>query len=250
MVLSKYVNEDEKHKILNECVLEIKVATQGRKPRLKKKLIVELSDINRRIEREFCDETSMALTDERLLDKYKKCPSVIKTISQLNDVLSKYVDDADKFKILNECVLQLIPTSVKAVIRGNKFNEIIKKRINSFHLDKQKFDVFFEKRCDRYLTKEIPDWYILEKSTGKTIVGMNQVDLWGGGPQQKRGSRYVINNPHNTENRKLLCVVSNKIELKSIKSGTFNLFKVGFENSTLCYINNLQNIIYSYFNLK
>lgn len=54
----------------------------------------------------------------------------------------------------------------------------------------------------------------------------------------------------NSENSKLLCVVCNKTLLKSNKNKTFKLFKVGFENNTLCYLNNLQNIIYSYFNLK
>jgi hypothetical protein len=78
---------------------------------------------------------------------------------------------------------------------------------------------------------------------------MNQLDLWGGGQQLNRGSKYILKNK-NSENCKLLCVVCNKIHLKSNKNKIFNIFKVGFENNTLCYLNNLQNIIYSYFNLK
>lgn len=30
---------------------------------------------------------------------------------------------------------------------------------------------------------------------------------------------------------------------------TYKIFKIGFENNTLCYLNNLDNIIYNYFNL-
>jgi hypothetical protein len=41
------------------------------------------------------------------------------------------------------------------------------------------------------MTTEIPDWYILEKSTGKVIIGMNQLDLWSGGQQINRGFRAV-----------------------------------------------------------
>ena len=78
---------------------------------------------------------------------------------------------------------------------------------------------------------------------------MNQLDLWNGGHQLNRGSKYILRNTNN-KNSKLLCVVCNKIVIKSIKNKVFNLFKVGFENNTLCYLNNLQNIIYSYFNLK
>ncbi len=59
----------------------------------------------------------------------------------------------------------------------------------------------------------------------------------------------VIDNKHNNKNSKLLCVICNEIQFKS-KNKIYNLFEVGFENNTLCYINNLQNIIYSFFNLS
>jgi hypothetical protein len=210
----------------------------------------ELNDINNRIEKEFCYETAMELTDEKLIDRYKECKSVIKKISKLDSLLSKYVDEEKKHKILEDYILDLIPAGTKGVIRGNKLNKIIEAKINGFDLDKENFDIYFEKKCEKHMTDEIPDWYILEKSTGKTIIGMNQLDLWGGGQQINRSSKYIINTSNNSENCKLLCVVSNKIQLKSNKNKTFNLFKVGFENNTLCYLNNLQNIIYSYFNLK
>jgi len=74
---------------------------------------------------------------------------------------------------------------------------------------------------------------------------MNQLDLWGGGHQLNRGSKYIDNNKHNTENSKLLCVVCNE---KQFKSKAYTLFKNVFENNTLCYLNNLHNIIISYFN--
>ena len=76
---------------------------------------------------------------------------------------------------------------------------------------------------------------------------MNQLDLWGGGQQLNRASKYIENNKHNNENSKLLCVVCNEIQFKSIKNKAYKLFVNGFENNTLCYLNNLQNIITSYF---
>ena len=76
---------------------------------------------------------------------------------------------------------------------------------------------------------------------------MNQLDLWGGGQQLNRGSKYIENNKHNNENSKLLCVVCNEIQFKSKKNKAYKLFEMGFKNNTLCYLNNLKNIITAYF---
>lgn len=59
--------------------------------------------------------------------------------------------------------------------------------------------------------------------------------------QLNRGFKYIENNKHNNKNSKLLCVVCNKIQFTNNKA--FKLFKIGFENNTLCYLNNLINII-------
>ena len=45
----------------------------------------------------------------------------------------------------------------------------------------------------------------------------------------------------------ILCVVCNEIQFKSKKNKAYKLFETGFENNTLCYLNNLQNNIISYF---
>jgi hypothetical protein len=52
----------------------------------------------------------------------------LEEISKLDVVLSKYVDEEDRHKILEEYVSELIPAGTKGVIRGNKFNKIIKKK--------------------------------------------------------------------------------------------------------------------------
>lgn len=95
-------------------------------------------------------------------------------------------------------------------------------------------------------TNEIPDWYILEKNTNKILIGMNQLDLWGGGQQLNRGFNYIVDNKYNTQTSKLLCVVCNDITLKTQKNKAYKLFEIGFKNNTICYLNNLKNIIYSY----
>lgn len=55
---------------------------------------------------------------------------------------------------------------------------------------------------------------------------MIKLDLWGGGQQLNRGSKYLINNNINSENSKLLCVVCNKN--KALK-----LFEIGFTNNNI-----------------
>ena len=159
------------------------------------------------------------------------------------------MDEETKQKIIQEYLLQLIPAGTKGVIRGNKFNNIVKQFITKLELDADRFDIYFEKKCKEHFTTEIPDWYILEKSTNKIMIGMNQLDLWRGGQQLNRGSKYIENNKHNNENSKLLCVVCNEIQFKSKTNKAYKLFETGFKNNTLCYLNNLQNIINLYFNV-
>jgi len=206
-----------------------------------------MEQINARIKQEICYDTLHELSDEKLLCDYKNCHSVQNEIKKLADILEKYTDEETKQKIIDEYLLQLIPAGTKGVIRGNKFNNIIKKFITNLAFDTSRFEICFEKKCESHFTTEIPDWYILEKSTNKIIIGMNQLDLWGGGQQLNRGSKYIENNKHNSENSKLLCVVCNEIQFKSIKNKAYKLFEMGFTNNTLCYLNNLQNIITSYF---
>ena len=208
--------------------------------------------INDRIKKEICYNTLSQLTDEKLLPVYKNSDSVIEELKKQEKMLDKYVDSETKQKILSdpENILQLIPAGTKGVIRGNKFNEIVKLAILEKNTDFERFEICFEESCkiNGNETSEKPDWYILEKSTEKVIIGMNQLDLWSGGAQTNRGSKYIEGNKHNNDKSKLLCVVCNEIQLSSKNNKTYKLFETGFKHNTLCYLNNLQNIILSYFN--
>lgn len=209
--------------------------------------MTDIDYINSRIKKEICYKTIEELKDENLINEYIKCNSVKNKIKKLEYILDKYIDKEIKETIINEYLLELIPAGTKGVIRGNKFNEIIKQFIIKLDLDKERFEISFEKKCKSHLTSEIPDWYILEKLSNKIIIGMNQLDLWSGGQQINRGSKYIENNIHNNTNSKLLCVVCNDINFKSKNNKSFKLFEIGFKNNTLCYLNNLENIIKSYF---
>jgi len=209
---------------------------------------MDIIRINKRISEEFCDYTSNQLTDQFLINDYKKCKSVINHIQELENVLIKYVNIDVKEKILDDYLLKLIPAGTKGVIRGNKFNKIVKDYIIELQLDSYRFEIKFEKKCDLFYTTKIPDWYILDKDANKILIGMNQLDLWNGGQQLNRGYKYLIDNKHNNESSKLLCVIANFIQLKSNKNKVYKLFDIGYSKNTLCYLKNLNNIILSYFN--
>jgi hypothetical protein len=207
-----------------------------------------MDKINKRIKQEICYKTLEELIDEKLISEYEKCKSVKNQIKKFENILDKYVDNDTKEKIITEYLFKLIPAGTKGFVRGNKFNSIVKSFIINLKLDQERFEICFEKKAKNHITTEIPDWYILEKITNKIIIGMNQLDLWGGGQQINRGFKYIENNKHNNENSKLLCVVCNEIQFTSIKNKIYKLFEIGFKNNTLCYLNNLENIINIYFN--
>jgi hypothetical protein len=206
-----------------------------------------MEEINKRIKTEICYTTLAQLTDTHLLDDYKKCNSVKNEIIKLNDILDKYMPEDVKYNIIKDYLPNLIPAGTKGVVRGNKFNKIVKDYIINLDIDPIKFDIQFERKCELYPTTEIPDWYILDKTTYRIIIGMNQLDVWNGGHQINRGSKYLENNIHNTENSKMLCVICNEIQFKSQNNKAYKLFENGFKSNTLCYLNNLGNIIKSYF---
>jgi len=210
--------------------------------------IQRVNEINTRIKKEICYNTLLELTDENLMSSYKECNSVKNEIKKLGTILDVYLDEETKQQIIKDYLIQLIPAGTKGVIRGNKFNSIIRNKIIEFKLDIERFEICFEKICEGHFTSEIPDWYILEKATNKIIIGMNQLDLISGGHQLNRGYKYLIDNKHNNKTSKLLCVICNETQFKNNKNKAYKLFEIGFQNNTLCYINNLQNIINSYFN--
>jgi hypothetical protein len=131
---------------------------------------LDLNSINNRINTEFCVNTVNKLNDTYLLNEYKECKSVKNEIKKLELILEKHnIETKKKELILNDYILNLIPPGTKGVIRGNKFNSIVKDTINDLKLNTERFEISFEKQCQTCITSEIPDWYILEKSTNKVM---------------------------------------------------------------------------------
>lgn len=219
---------------------------------LVKEAVKELSEkekikiINERIQNEICKEAIDKLTDTNLIEDYKNSSSVKTKVETIKTLLKKHGMDDDK-KIegfLKDYIMDLIPAGTKGTIRGLKFNQIVKEKIEKMNLDKTIYKVEFEKKNEKIITDEIPDFYIENRKTGKIIIGMNQLDFWNGGHQTNRGSKYILQEKGD-EKYKFLNVICNEITFKN-KNKALNLFEIGFRDNTLCYLGNLENIIKNY----
>ena len=104
--------------------------------------------INSRIKEEICYKTLEELRDINLIEEYKECISVKNEIKKLGNILDKYISDETKQKIIQEYLINLIPAGTKGVIRGNKFNNIVKRFITNLNLDKERFEICFEKNVN------------------------------------------------------------------------------------------------------
>jgi hypothetical protein len=211
---------------------------------------INLDYINKRILNEICYETISKLSDENLMNELKSCKSTIIKIENLRKILNKNEIPDDKIdKIIDDYIPDLISSGTKAVIRGNLFNKIVKEYIlNLNYLSNEDYEIQFEKNSSTFKTHEIPDWYILNKKSNKIIIGMNQLDLWSGGHQINRGSKYIMDFK-NDDKVKMVCVICNEISFKSDKNKAYKIFEYGFKNDTICYIKNLENIIKEYFHI-
>ena len=108
---------------------------------------LSMEDINARIKQEVCYETLEELTDAKLMCEYKDCNSVKNEIKKLSDILEKYIDEETKHKIIQEYLLQLIPAGTKGVIRGNKFNKLVKQEI--FKISHEDYPVIYKKKLGK-----------------------------------------------------------------------------------------------------
>ena len=209
-----------------------------------------LQNLNQRISSEFCAETVQKLTDVSLLTEYQECKSVKNSVAKLSTILEKHVEISTETRdaILKEYLVEMIPPGTKGVIRGNKFNKMVQEKIQNLGLPADIYEVAFERNCENAPTSEIPDWYITDKIQNRTLIGMNQLDLWGGGAQINRAGKYIMKDPFEGQtNVKLVCVVCNYIQLKSEKNKAFHIFERGYEKNTICYLNRLDSLIREFF---
>ncbi len=185
------------------------------------------------------------LTDERLIADYYETKSVKTQLNNIKSVLKEYkINNVDSCKIARK--LLVIPPGTKSHIRGCKFNKIIsleiKKAIKRLKLD---LDFKIEKKHDSF--HEIPDWIISNEK--KTLVGYNQISLFGGGHQLNRGSKYILDDTlHKKLSKKkikMVCIV--KDIPKTRKGKSYDILMKGIEKRRIYCIGGIIKLIKEYF---
>jgi hypothetical protein len=210
----------------------------------------EIKAINEEVQRQYCHETEDCISDEKLLVVYKETDSVKKQTKLLKEILKEENIEAEKIEnILSKYILSLIPPGTKGVIRGNKFNKLVEKKLKAFELSED-FIIKCEKKHPDFETAEIPDWYIYQISTKKIMIGMNQLDLWSGGAQSNRGAKYILDeSKHENPNVKNVSVICKNKVIASPHNKMFKIFQVGFKEKRLCYIKGIHEIVKSFFEI-
>jgi hypothetical protein len=150
-----------------------------------------------------------------LLEHYKESNAVKNRIEDVRQVFRDCrVKKAISTRVITKLIPYIIPAGVKAKIKGDLFNEIVKselkKTIKLLKLNTRHYKMFFETPCKEL--QEIPDWTLHDARTNKLLIGYNQIDLWNGGHQLNRGSKYILDDHlHKRLERKgifMVCVVN------------------------------------------
>ena len=262
-------NNTKKNKILTKETTEasvppIKIVEKVKNQDQHEKEIQENEElqkyINKGHSKNLCEDMN------KIQDKCKESKSFKKNLNVLKDIINEsfentlFKEESKKnIKILSKKILSnnklinlLSPSGTKGKFTGAKLEELSLKEIenivNKLGLN-QKIPIHFQENNEQYPTPEIPDIWIQHED--KTIIFMIQKDLWGGGHQSNRCEKYLNNNKYNNNNVKLICVVSEYLNIDSFKNKKiYDLLCKSIKNKKLCWINHLEEIIIEFFNIK
>ena len=217
-------------------------------------IIVDLSEINDFIEDGYCPEISFKIFNPNIEDMLEY-PSVKKVKEKIKKIiissLSSDINEEKCNNLIAKLTENFIPPGTKGVVRGNLFNKEIGFLLKTIILTNKNLRCEFEKDVEDHKLSEKPDWYIIDIKTKKKLIGFNQLDLWSGGHQTNRASKYVKNDDFHEKykkyNIKIISIICTKIEISSRKNKVFTLFKEGIEKQRLFYPKQLCNFINKYF---
>ena len=192
------------------------------------------------------------LSDKTLMRKFLLSPSTIKEAATLKDILVKnaHMSKETWESIYNEYGPYLVKAGTKGSIRGNVFNHVVKEEIESINSKRaRKLIIKFEKKHEVHVTDEIPDFTVEDPITHKVLIGMNQIDMWGGGQQVNRLTKYMTismsdNNMH------LVSCVARKFKINDntkTNSKVYQAINKGFSEGYIIYRSQLESLINSFF---
>lgn len=209
---------------------------------------MSLASINIEIQAQYDHHTEAKLKDIFLNNRYANMPATKAIRVKVDDLVKKLEIDKRGERLMLKTLMPLLtPPSVKASVRGLAFNEYINGVITRFmntRGSKMGYRASFEEtHCDVH---EKPDW-ILRTPCGKTIIGYNQLDLWNGGAQLNRASKYIMDEGLHARLRKksifILCVVARKLVLTSRKNKVNTMICKGLRTQRLMWPKGLRTYL-------
>lgn len=180
--------------------------------------------------------------EETMMQFYADMPSVQTRLGNLDDVLrSEGISAAKRDRLAKKLLHMFVPAGTKGAVRGHMFNKIIEKKIRSALTKKHGWRFATEEKHP--LFQEIPDWTL--RKGRKTLVGFNQVSLFGGGHQINRGGKYIMDDTlHNRlckKNVRMVCIV-NKMPIR--KTGkAWDIMSKGMSSKRLFTPNKIKKLV-------
>jgi len=206
-----------------------------------------MNSLEQQIDQQYDSDVEQQLSDSALYPRYLQQKSVSRRLESFVSMLQRHhLPETTISNIATEYLSQMIPPGAQAVVRGARFEEIVRQEIEDMKLDPDVYDVRFEKdiiSCRG--SDEVPDFVIRHRLSNRLLLGMVQTDLWNGGHQLNRGYKYVFH-PYNRRH-KMLCVVAHRPRLTSPASKVSRMVAHGLEHKTLCYVRGLQAAIQAFF---
>jgi hypothetical protein len=208
---------------------------------------MELNELNNFINTQYCHDTEVELCDEKIIaDCISSQHASVNSLTQsLHEILKEHCAGIETTKLHHALLCKFIPPGLKSVVRGLKFNNLVGKKLKDILVHHTFMRLELETKCDGLY--ERPDWILTNTVNGRKLVGYNQIDLWSGGHQINRASKYVIDDLLHTElNTKdvfVVSVVCNHVIIKTKKSKMYETFCRGIQHNRLVYINGIDDVV-------
>lgn len=188
-----------------------------------------------------------ALDDKTLEERFQQSNSVLRTTTKITKILQNArIKKAAVKRIVSKLWFVIVNPGVKATIRGQCFNDIVKKTMIDYIAKKKYMHLILEVEYKHPFFHEKCDFVLRNTKNKKTLVGYNQLDFWKGGAQINRSSKYVTDEQlHKNMSKRRIKVVSviaripDNALLTNKNSKIFKLFEIGFAKERLFFMSQL-----------
>lgn len=210
---------------------------------------LSIADIKKEISLQ--GNSEMFLKEDNFKQAYMESPAVKRIEKEISDVLTSERISCKKTKsIIGRISHLFIPPGAKGSIRGLQFNKLVKMQLErllkSIYRCKNITLSFEQNNHNLY---EKADWILTKKNKNGTsmLIGYNQLDLWDGGAQINRASKYILDDLlHSTLSKKrikMVSVIARKPPAFQEGNKIYKIFDVGFRKKRLFYVRGLMKFV-------